>query len=67
MSILLGGRGSVLKESIPYHPYDPKIEVLGDVKGKSEKTKILKLDLRDTMLFPQMNIDMFYEMEYGMT
>jgi hypothetical protein len=36
--------------------------VLGEVKGKVEKSKLLDLDLEDAALFPQMNIDLFWEM-----
>jgi hypothetical protein len=31
------GRSSVSKEAIPDDPYDPRLEVLGDFKGKVEK------------------------------
>jgi hypothetical protein len=56
-----------LKEEVPYYPYDPKIEVLGDVKGKSKQKKLPYLDLTDIMLFPQINIDVFCEMDFGPT
>jgi hypothetical protein len=62
MSRIVGGRSSVSKEAIPDDPYDPRIEVLGDVKGKVEQAKLLDLDLMDATLFPQMNIDVFWEM-----
>jgi hypothetical protein len=66
MLILSGGKGFSLKEEVADEPYDPRIEVLSDVKGKSKKTKILELDLTYTTLFPQMYIDVFYEMESGL-
>jgi len=53
------GRRLVYKETTLYEPYDPRIEVLGDVIGKVEQEKILDLNLTDVTLFPQMNIDVF--------
>jgi hypothetical protein len=35
---------------------------VGDLKGKVEQVKLLDLDLKDPVLFPQMNIDIFWEM-----
>jgi hypothetical protein len=34
--------------------------VVGDLKGKVEKVKIFDIDLTDPILFPQMNIDVFW-------
>jgi len=33
---------------------------VGDLKGKVEKFKLLDLDLRDQVVFPLMNIDVFW-------
>jgi hypothetical protein len=33
---------------------------VGDLKGKGEQVKLLDLDLTDPVLFPQMNIDIFW-------
>jgi hypothetical protein len=33
---------------------------MGDLKGKVEQVKLLDLDLTDQVLFPQMNIDVFW-------
>jgi hypothetical protein len=35
---------------------------MGDVKGKAEQEKILDLDLTDQVLFPQMNISVFWDL-----
>jgi hypothetical protein len=67
MSRVSRGTSFVSKESFPNHPYDPMIEVVVDVKGKSEHTKLLNLGLMNMVLFPQMDIDMFYEMKYGLS
>jgi hypothetical protein len=50
------------KEAVPDEPYDPRVEVVGDLKGKVEHVKLLDLDLTDSVLFPQMNTDVFWEM-----
>jgi hypothetical protein len=34
---------------------------MGDIKGKVEQVKLLVLDLTDIVLFPQMNIDVFWD------
>jgi hypothetical protein len=57
-----GGRSSTTKEAILDEPYEPHIEIFGDVKGKTEKVKLLDLDLVDQVLFPKMNIDVFWDM-----
>jgi hypothetical protein len=67
MPRILGGPGLVLEEAVLDDPYDPRIEVLDDVKGKSKKKRLLDLDLTKMTLFPQMNIDVFCEMDYGST
>jgi hypothetical protein len=59
---IVRGQSLVLKEEVPDEPYDPRIEVSGDVKGKAEQMKLFDLDIMDTMLFSQMNIDVFQEM-----
>jgi hypothetical protein len=33
---------------------------MGDLKGKVEQVKLLDLDLTGQVLFPQMNIDVFW-------
>jgi hypothetical protein len=50
------------KDAVPDEPCDPRVEVMGDLKGKVEHVKLLDLDLTDPVLFPQMNIDVFWEM-----
>jgi hypothetical protein len=35
---------------------------MGDVKGKAEQVKLLDLDLMDQVLFPQMNISVFWDL-----
>jgi hypothetical protein len=50
------------KEEIPDEPCDPQVEVMGDVKGKAEQVKLLDLDLMDQVLFPQMNISVFWDL-----
>jgi hypothetical protein len=35
---------------------------VGDLKGKVEQVKLLDLDLIDPVFFPQMHIDVFWEM-----
>jgi len=50
---------SAPKEAILDESYDPRIEVIGNVKGKIEQVKLLDLDLMDQVLFPLMNIVVF--------
>lgn len=50
------------KEAIPYESYDPEVKVMGDVKGKGEQEKLLDLYLIDQVLFPQMNISVFWDL-----
>jgi hypothetical protein len=42
--------------------YDPRVEVVGDLKGNVEHVKLLDLDLIDPVFFPQMHIYVFWEM-----
>jgi len=48
------------KDAVPDEPWDPRVEVVVDLKGKVEQVKLLDLDLTDQVLFPQMNIDVFW-------
>jgi hypothetical protein len=50
------------KEVVLDETCDPRFEVMGDLKRKVEYVKILDLDLIDLVLFPQMHIDVFWEM-----
>jgi len=47
------------KYAVPDEPYDSRVEVIVDIKGKVEQVELLDLDLIDPVLFPQMNIDVF--------
>jgi hypothetical protein len=51
----------MMKEAVPDEPYDPRVEIVGDLKGKVEHVKLLDLDLTDSALFPQMHTDVFWE------
>jgi hypothetical protein len=55
-----GIRSTMSKDAVPDEPCDPRVEVVGDLKGKVEQVKLLDLDLTDPVLFPQMNIDVFW-------
>jgi hypothetical protein len=55
-------RSAMSKEAVPDEPCDPRVEVMGDLKGKVEHVKLLDLDLTDSVLFPQMHTDVFWEM-----
>jgi hypothetical protein len=59
MSRAIGSRTAMSKDAVPDEPYDPRVEVVGDLKGKVEQVKLLDLDLTNPVLFPQMNIDVF--------
>jgi hypothetical protein len=59
----IGGRSSASKESIPDEPYDPRIKIFEDFKEKTEKVKFLDLDLVDQVLFPQMSIDVLWDLD----
>jgi hypothetical protein len=60
MSRATGSQSFLSKEAVPDEPCDPWVEVVGDLKGKVEQVKLLDLDLIDQVLFPQMNIDVFW-------
>jgi hypothetical protein len=62
MSRATTSRSTMSKDVVPDEPCDPRVEVVGDLKGKVEHVKLLDLDLTDPVLFPQMNIDVFWEM-----
>jgi hypothetical protein len=55
-------QSAMSKEAVPDEPYDPRVEIVGDLKGKVEHVKLLDLDLTDSTLFPQMHTDVFWEM-----
>jgi hypothetical protein len=55
-----GRRSVVSKYAISDEPYDPRVEVMGDLKGKVEQVKLLDLDLIDHVFFPHMNIYVFW-------
>jgi hypothetical protein len=67
MSRIVGGRSLTPKEEIPHEPYDPRIKVMGDVKGKFEQEKLLDLELTDQVLFYQMNINVFWDLALDST
>jgi hypothetical protein len=50
------------KDVVRDDPYDPRVQVMVDLKGKVEHVKLLDLDLADRVLFPQMYIDVFWKM-----
>ena len=50
------------KEAVPDEPCDPRVEVVGNLKGKVEHVKLLDLDLIDSVLFPQMHTYVFWDM-----
>jgi hypothetical protein len=60
MRELQGEEVSVSKDAVSDEPCDPQVEIMGDLKGKVEQVKLLDLDLTDQVLFPQMNIDVFW-------
>jgi hypothetical protein len=41
----------VSMDAIPDEPYDPRVEIMGDLKGKVQKVKLPDLDLIDDVLF----------------
>jgi hypothetical protein len=51
------------KEVVPDEPCDPRVEIVGDLKGKIEQVKLLNPDLMDSSLFPQMHTYIFWEMD----
>jgi hypothetical protein len=62
MSRTIASRSAMSKDAVPSKTYDPRVKVVGDLKGKVEHVKILNIDLTSPVLFPQMNIDVFLEM-----
>jgi hypothetical protein len=54
MSRVVRDRSLIPKEAIPDEPYNLGVEVMGNVKGKDKKEKLLDLDLDLTnqVLFP---------------
>jgi hypothetical protein len=55
------------KEEVPDEPTDPRVEIVGDLKGKVEQVKLLDLDLTDSALFPQMHTYVFWDIVlYGL-
>jgi hypothetical protein len=54
-----GSRSAISKDAVPDEPCDPQVEVMGDLKGKVEQVKLLDLDIKNLVLFPQINIDFF--------
>jgi hypothetical protein len=51
-----GRRSVISKDAVLDEPCDPQVEIVGDLKGKVKKVKLLDLDLTNQVLFPQMNI-----------
>jgi hypothetical protein len=51
----------MMKEAVPDDPYDPRVKIVGDLKGKVEHVKLLDLDLMDSTLIPQMHPNIFWE------
>jgi hypothetical protein len=62
MSRATTSRSSMSREVVPNEPYDPRVKIVGDLKGKVEHVKLLDLDLTDSSLFPYMHTDVFWEM-----
>jgi len=54
-------RNAMTKEAVLDEPCDPRVEIVGDLKGKVEHVKLLDLDLTDSALFPHMHIDVFWD------
>jgi hypothetical protein len=46
---------TMTKEEAPYQLCEPRVEIVGDLKGKIEHVKLLKLDLMDSAFFPKMH------------
>jgi hypothetical protein len=56
----------MIKKEVPDNPCDPRVEIMGDLKGKVEHVKLLELDLTDLALFPQMHTDVLWDIvPYG--
>jgi hypothetical protein len=52
-------RSSISKDAVSDEPCDPRVEIVGDLKGKVEQVKLLDLDLTYYILFSQFNIYLF--------
>jgi hypothetical protein len=48
----IGNQGAMSKDAVLDDPYDPRVEVMGDLKGKVEQVKLLDLELTDPFIFP---------------
>jgi hypothetical protein len=55
-------KSSVSKDAVPDEPCDPRVEIVGDLKGKVEQVKLLDLDLTDQVMFPLMNFSVFWDL-----
>jgi hypothetical protein len=55
-------QSAMSKEVVPYDPCNPRVEVMGDLKGKVEHVKLLDIDLTNSVLFPRMHTYVFWEM-----
>jgi len=51
-----GRRSVISKYAVPDEPFDSQVKIVGDLKEKVKKFKLLDLNLTDQVLFPQMNI-----------
>jgi len=58
----IGGRSLAPKEAIPDDLCDPRVEIMGDVKGNVKQVKLLDLNLMDQVLFPQMKISVSWDL-----
>jgi hypothetical protein len=58
----IASQSTMTKEAIQNELYDPRVEIIGELKGKVEHVKLLNLDLTDSALFPQMYPDVFWEL-----
>jgi hypothetical protein len=54
------------KDEVLDEPCEPQVEVVGDLKRKVEQVNLLYLDLTDKVIFPQMNIDIFWSISLDM-
>jgi hypothetical protein len=55
-----GSRSVISKDVVPYERRDPWVKIVDDLKGKVEQVKLLNLNLIEWVLFPQINIDVFW-------
>jgi len=56
----IGSQSAMSNDAVPDDPCDPQVEIMGGLKGKVKQVKLLDLNLTDQVLFPQMNIDVFW-------